>query len=104
MMVRFGVQTVGESMKLGQDAAEMISAEFLHPIKLEFEKVCYTFRFMHNFNMPIWHTCTHTNPGLFSISSHQQEEVNLFKICAPILTLHILNPPFQVCRTLFFQT
>ena len=42
VMVRFGVGTVAESMELGREAAEMISATFPHPIKLEFEKVCLT--------------------------------------------------------------
>ncbi len=38
-MVRFGVETVAESMELGKEAAEYISATFPSPIKLEFEKV-----------------------------------------------------------------
>ena len=40
VMVRFGTETVADSMKLGKEAAEYISAHFPHPIKLEFEKVC----------------------------------------------------------------
>ncbi len=40
VMVRFGVDTVGESMTLGKEAAVYISEHFPHPIKLEFEKVC----------------------------------------------------------------
>ena len=39
VMVRFGVGTIAESMELGKEAAEFISAQFPHPIKLEFEKV-----------------------------------------------------------------
>ena len=39
VMVRFGVDTVGESMKLGKEAADYISSTFPKPIKLEFEKV-----------------------------------------------------------------
>ncbi len=39
VMVRFGVDTVEESMRLGKEAANYISAHFPHPIKLEFEKV-----------------------------------------------------------------
>ena len=38
-MVRFGVGSVQESMELGKEAAAFISAQFPHPIKLEFEKV-----------------------------------------------------------------
>ena len=38
-MVRFGVDTVGESMELGKEAAQYISDTFPRPIKLEFEKV-----------------------------------------------------------------
>lgn len=39
VMVRFGVKSVAESMELGHEAAEMISAQFSNPIKLEFETV-----------------------------------------------------------------
>ena len=37
--VRFGVSTVAEAMKLGQEAAGAVSEKFIKPIKLEFEKV-----------------------------------------------------------------
>jgi len=39
VMVKFGVDTVAEAMKLGEEAADMVSATFIKPIKLEFEKV-----------------------------------------------------------------
>ena len=39
VMVKFGVDDVGEAMRLGQEAADMVSATFTKPIKLEFEKV-----------------------------------------------------------------
>jgi DNA polymerase delta subunit 1 len=38
-MCKFGVSTVEEAMKLGQEAADYISGKFIKPIKLEFEKV-----------------------------------------------------------------
>ena len=41
VMVRFGTETVADSMKLGREAAEYISSHFPHPIKLEFEKASY---------------------------------------------------------------
>ena len=40
VMIKFGTADLGESMRLGQEAAEKVSATFLKPIKLEFEK-CY---------------------------------------------------------------
>ncbi|XP_038073586.1 DNA polymerase delta catalytic subunit-like [Patiria miniata] len=43
VMVKFGVDTVAESMELGKEAAQMISDTFPHPIKLEFEKVYYPY-------------------------------------------------------------
>jgi DNA polymerase delta subunit 1 len=43
VMVRFGVQGLGEAMKLGQEAAEYVSAKFITPIKLEFEKVYFPY-------------------------------------------------------------
>lgn len=39
VMVKFGVDTVADAMKYGEEAAEMVSKTFLRPIKLEFEKV-----------------------------------------------------------------
>jgi len=36
VMVRFGVNTVAEAMKLGQEAAGAVSDKFIKPIKLEF--------------------------------------------------------------------
>ncbi len=39
VMVRFGFDTVAESMEIGREAAEFVSSHFVKPIKLEFEKV-----------------------------------------------------------------
>lgn len=39
VMVKFGVDTVEEAMKMGAEAADMVSETFQKPIKLEFEKV-----------------------------------------------------------------
>lgn len=39
VMVNFKAKTLEESMQLGREAAELISAKFIKPIKLEFEKV-----------------------------------------------------------------
>ena len=43
VMVKFGVATVAEAMKLGQEAAEFVSEKFTKPIKLEFEKVYHPY-------------------------------------------------------------
>lgn len=43
VMVQFGVPTVDEAMKLGREAADYISATFIKPIKLEFEKVYFPY-------------------------------------------------------------
>lgn len=43
VMVKFGVKTLEESMDLGREAAEFVSAKFVKPIKLEFEKVYYPY-------------------------------------------------------------
>lgn len=45
-MVKFGVKTVEEAMKLGKEAADLISKTFLTPIKLEFEKVYFPYLLM----------------------------------------------------------
>lgn len=42
-MCKFGVESVEDAMKLGQEAAEFISEKFVKPIKLEFEKVSRLF-------------------------------------------------------------
>ena len=52
-MVKFGVDTVAESMELGKEAAGYVSEHFVSPIKLEFEKVqlCHqlaSFTIMHS--------------------------------------------------------
>ncbi|XP_018024640.2 DNA polymerase delta catalytic subunit-like [Hyalella azteca] len=41
VMVKFGVTTVAEAMKLGKEAAGFVSAKFVNPINLEFEKVYF---------------------------------------------------------------
>eukprot|EP00916_Digyalum_oweni_P020012 GHVL01033474.1.p1 GENE.GHVL01033474.1~~GHVL01033474.1.p1 ORF type:complete len:611 (+),score=103.67 GHVL01033474.1:1405-3237(+) len=46
VMVRFGVDDLAEAMRLGKEAADIISEEFLKPIKLEFEKCYYPFLLM----------------------------------------------------------
>jgi len=43
VMVRFGVSTVAEAMKLGTEAAVSVSEKFVKPIKLEFEKVYFPY-------------------------------------------------------------
>ena len=43
VMVKFGVKTIQEAMDLGKEAAEYVSAKFLKPIKLEFEKVYFPY-------------------------------------------------------------
>eukprot|EP00112_Aurelia_sp_Birch-Aquarium-sp1_P015449 Seg3420.2 transcript_id=Seg3420.2/GoldUCD/mRNA.D3Y31 product="DNA polymerase delta catalytic subunit" protein_id=Seg3420.2/GoldUCD/D3Y31 len=43
VMVRFGLETVAESMEIGREAAEYISNHFVKPIKLEFEKVYFPY-------------------------------------------------------------
>lgn len=42
VMVNFKASSLEKSMELGQEAAELISAKFIKPIKLEFEKVIYS--------------------------------------------------------------
>lgn len=43
IMVKFGVSQLEEAMKLGQEASEYVSAKFIKPIKLEFEKVYFPY-------------------------------------------------------------
>lgn len=43
VMVKFGVSDLEEAMKLGQEASEYVSAKFVKPIKLEFEKVYFPY-------------------------------------------------------------
>merc|ERR1719401_1269300 len=46
VMVKFGMESIAEAMKLGQEAADMVSKTFLTPIKLEFEKVYFPYLLM----------------------------------------------------------
>ncbi|XP_034110049.1 DNA polymerase delta catalytic subunit [Drosophila albomicans] len=43
VMVNFGVKSLERSMELGREAADLVSAKFVQPIKLEFEKVYYPY-------------------------------------------------------------
>lgn len=43
VMVKFGVESVAESMELGKEAASYVSGHFIKPIKLEFEKVYFPY-------------------------------------------------------------
>lgn len=43
VMVNFGVADLRESMRLGLEAATLVSEKFIRPIKLEFEKVYYPY-------------------------------------------------------------
>jgi DNA polymerase delta subunit 1 len=43
VMIKFGVKTLEEAMKLGRLAATTVSASFPSPIKLEFEKCYYPY-------------------------------------------------------------
>eukprot|EP01053_Blabericola_migrator_P007418 Blabericola_migrator_1__7417@NODE_377_length_9219_cov_163_315122_g301_i0_p2_GENE_NODE_377_length_9219_cov_163_315122_g301_i0NODE_377_length_9219_cov_163_315122_g301_i0_p2_ORF_typecomplete_len839_score179_53DNA_pol_B/PF00136_21/1_4e84DNA_pol_B_exo1/PF03104_19/5_1e65DNA_pol_B_exo1/PF03104_19/2_1e03RNase_H_2/PF13482_6/7_7e08DNA_pol_B_exo2/PF10108_9/2_1e06DNA_pol_B_2/PF03175_13/4_9e03DNA_pol_B_2/PF03175_13/0_018_NODE_377_length_9219_cov_163_315122_g301_i018764392 len=46
VMVKFGLDDVESTMKLGREAAEMVSKQFIPPIALEFEKVFFPFLLM----------------------------------------------------------
>jgi len=39
VMVKFGTDSIEESMELGNEAASYVTKHFISPIKLEFEKV-----------------------------------------------------------------
>ena len=43
VMVRFGCPDLVTAMQLGAEAAEFVTAKFVKPIKLEFEKVYYPY-------------------------------------------------------------
>ena len=43
VMVKFGVSDLARAMELGAEAADIVSATFVKPIKLEFEKVYFPY-------------------------------------------------------------
>lgn len=43
VMVKFGTTDLAEAMKLGEEASHYVSAKFVKPIKLEFEKVYFPY-------------------------------------------------------------
>lgn len=43
VMVKFGPKDLPTAMKLGQEAADLVSSKFITPIKLEFEKVYFPY-------------------------------------------------------------
>lgn len=56
VMVNFQVDNLEESMKLGREAAELISAKFIKPIKLEFEKVRIINQIIINLKRNVYYT------------------------------------------------
>ena len=46
VMVKFGTKDRAEAMRLGKEAAELVSKEFIAPIKLEFEKIYHPYLLM----------------------------------------------------------
>jgi DNA polymerase delta subunit 1 len=46
VFVKFGTDDVAESMRLGEEAAGLVSKTFIKPVKLEFEKVYFPFLLM----------------------------------------------------------
>mmetsp|Transcript_739 Transcript_739/g.1441 ORF Transcript_739/g.1441 Transcript_739/m.1441 type:complete len:1016 (-) Transcript_739:25-3072(-) len=43
VMINFGVQTVEEAMVLGREASQLVTQQFVQPIRLEFEKVYFPY-------------------------------------------------------------
>jgi DNA polymerase delta subunit 1 len=43
VMVKFGPKDLATAMRLGQEAADLVSSKFISPIKLEFEKVYFPY-------------------------------------------------------------
>ncbi|CAG8665710.1 3087_t:CDS:10, partial [Ambispora gerdemannii] len=43
VMVKFGVDNLEEAMKLGKEAADLVTSKFIKPINLEFEKVYFPY-------------------------------------------------------------
>jgi DNA polymerase delta subunit 1 len=46
VMVKFGTTDRAEAMRLGKEAADLVSKEFINPIKLEFEKIYHPYLLM----------------------------------------------------------
>lgn len=43
VMVKFGIKSIEDAMKLGKEAADYVTSKFIKPIKLEFEKVYFPY-------------------------------------------------------------
>ena len=72
VMVKFGPSDVAECMKLGEEAAGLVSEVFPNPVKLEFEKVsrpgsCCTKALLYSRHGPF------LSAGVFPISFDEQE-------------------------------
>ena len=46
VMIKFGTEDLGKSMELAKEAADRVTATFIKPIKLEFEKCYYPYLLM----------------------------------------------------------
>jgi DNA polymerase delta subunit 1 len=73
VMVKFGTDTVADSMELGKVAAVEVSKLFVRPIKLEFEKVYYPYLLMNKKRYA----------GLYWTNPIKHDKVRIHDIAAP---------------------
>jgi DNA polymerase delta subunit 1 len=89
VMVKFGTDTVADSMELGKVAAVEVSKLFVRPIKLEFEKVYYPYLLMNKkryaglyWTNPIKHDKVRTR----NFSTFAPRSAGVVLRCTPLLT------------------
>lgn len=89
VMVNFKVSSLEKTMELGKEAAEIVSAKFINPIKLEFEKVnLKVFESISHISRNsryIFHTCSSTKNVMLAYIGPLQK--NMIKWTVKVLKL-----------------
>lgn len=93
VMIRFGTTSVHNAMALGKEAAMMVSAKFVHPIKLEYEKIYLPYLLMNKkrYAGMLWSTADHYDyMDAKGIETVRRDNCELVKLVIQQVLNHIL--------------
>ena len=102
VMVKFGVESVAESMELGKEAAAYVSSHFVKPIKLEFEKVSLYFEYCKSSFKPL----SHPPPPYYCLLINDRLRVQRKSVLQPAIQASCSYNPGQNCwdNSIYFLT
>ena len=102
VMVKFGVESVAESMELGKEAAAYVSSHFVKPIKLEFEKVSLYFEYCKSSFKPL----SRPPPPYYCLLINDRLRVQRKSVLQPAIRASCSYNPRQNCwdNSIYFLT